>query len=278
MPRFSLQQYSAVFVIVVIALLLTATGVFAWTPPTQDPPDGNVAAPLNTGTTDQIKNAGLSVNAFAAFANAYIQGYVGIGTSLPTVTRLTVSNNSSALPTPPLDNGVLSAVAHFANTNGVSTRVVADSFAPGGFAAGFTMRKANGTAAAPSALMKEDFIGNIAFFGRGTSAYSSAARGNIRLNAAENWTDSAQGTYMMFLTTPNGTTNTREQVRIDPSGNVGIGTAAPAVRLDVAGSVKVGNGGEACSSSMAGTMRYNSATQSMEFCNGSAWKTLATTN
>ena len=343
--RFSLQQYSAVFGIVVVALLLTATGVFAWTAPTQAPPNGNVAPPINTGTTDQVKNGGLSVNSFAAFGNAYAQGNTGIGI-LPSTVRLTVSTNAATiLPIPPLEEN-RAAIAQFASGDNFPTRILIDTFGP--FAAGIAMRKANGTAVAPAALKKDDAIANLAGFGWGSTAYSSSARANIRFQAAENWTDTAQGTYIMFETSRNGYAEQVERMRLDPSGslgigtptptakltiqgdgvnsnfrildssgyvrmgmgslyglsmndasnnsvtnlstsggisfinatggNVGIGTAAPAARLDVAGSVKVGNGGEACSSSIAGTVRYNSTTQSMEFCNGSAWKTLATTN
>lgn len=57
--------------------------VFAWTGPTQTAPNGNVAAPINVGSTDQIKNGGLSVNALAVFGNAIISGasrYLNFGT------------------------------------------------------------------------------------------------------------------------------------------------------------------------------------------------------
>jgi len=40
-------------------ILLAGYAVFAYTPPTQVPPDGNVAAPLNVGGDDQTKTGGM---------------------------------------------------------------------------------------------------------------------------------------------------------------------------------------------------------------------------
>lgn len=74
-------------------VLLVAFTASAWTGPTQSPPGGNVAAPVNVGSTDQVKNGGLSVNAFAAFGNSYFAGNVGIGISNP-AQKLVVSGNS----------------------------------------------------------------------------------------------------------------------------------------------------------------------------------------
>ena len=66
-----------------IAFALGLNYVYAWTAPTVAPPNGNVSAPINVGTTDQVKNGGLSVNAFSAFGNAYVQGSLGVGDVTP---------------------------------------------------------------------------------------------------------------------------------------------------------------------------------------------------
>jgi hypothetical protein len=56
------------------ALFITTSVLIAWSGPTSAPPNGNVAAPVNVGDTDQVKNAGLSVNALAVFGNVILSG------------------------------------------------------------------------------------------------------------------------------------------------------------------------------------------------------------
>lgn len=79
-----ITKYSPLHLALAFLLLATATGVsLAWTGPSATAPNGNVAAPINTGTANQIKNGGLSVNSLAIFGSGYIQSRLGIGTSVP---------------------------------------------------------------------------------------------------------------------------------------------------------------------------------------------------
>jgi hypothetical protein len=64
-------------------LFITTSVLIAWTGPASAPPSGNVSAPINVGTTDQVKNAGLSLNSLAVFGNAILSGasrYLNFGT------------------------------------------------------------------------------------------------------------------------------------------------------------------------------------------------------
>jgi hypothetical protein len=75
--------------IIILAVILTAAlGVnylfAAWTGPTQAPPDGNTSTPIHVGTTAQVKDGGLSLNALSVFGSGYFQGNVGIGVVEPT--------------------------------------------------------------------------------------------------------------------------------------------------------------------------------------------------
>ena len=62
--------------------------------------------------------------------------------------------------------------------------------------------------------------------------------GTINFRAAENWSSTNHGTSIQFRVTPTGSGGTLyEAMRIDASGNVGIGTATPNTKLEVIGSV-----------------------------------------
>lgn len=80
-------------------VFVTTSVLIAWTGPTAAPPNANVAAPLNVGSTDQMKNAGLAVNSLAVFGNAIIQGtsrYLNFGT-VPGDTGYGIRDNAGVL-------------------------------------------------------------------------------------------------------------------------------------------------------------------------------------
>src|SRR3989338_845247 len=78
-----MHSYIQSFKIILLATLLAAgiSYVYAWTGPTQTPPNGNVSAPINVGVIDQIKDAGLGVNMLAVFGQGSFGGEVIIGST-----------------------------------------------------------------------------------------------------------------------------------------------------------------------------------------------------
>jgi hypothetical protein len=139
-------------------------------------------------------------------------GLLGIGTtSTPAAGILEVSNAANGLG--------------FGN-------VVASTFSANFNSSLFTGRKARGTAAAPTAVLSGDIL--VGFEGQGYAAGAfSGTRGGMFLQAAENWTSTAQGTRVSFNTTAAGTNTSSTKMTIDPDGNVGIGTSGPSVPLEV---------------------------------------------
>lgn len=77
----------------IFGVLLVGYGVFAYTPPTQTPTGGNVAAPLNTGSGDQTKIGGL-LSVFDLWVNQSL-GVTGGATFGGTVQ---IGNSASSLP------------------------------------------------------------------------------------------------------------------------------------------------------------------------------------
>lgn len=73
MKTMSLGQLFTIFFTCTL-LLLVALGIQAWTGPTAAPPGNNVPAPVNVGTVDQIKDAGLGLNKLAVFGNTLLGG------------------------------------------------------------------------------------------------------------------------------------------------------------------------------------------------------------
>jgi hypothetical protein len=147
---------------------------------------------------------------------------VGVGTATPG-SKLVVTNNT-ATPAAPQPGTVL----HLINADSNKTRLNIDSFGLGGEPS-VTFRSARGTAAAPSATQAGDRIGILHGTGFGATQFLVAAKPNITLLATENWTDTAAGSAITFSTVANGNTTPAERLRINSSGNIGIGTTTPGV-------------------------------------------------
>ena len=99
-------------------------------------------------------------------------------------------------------------------------------------------RAARGTPTNPSAVQLNDYIAGMAARGYGSTKFANGGRAALRMQASENWTDTNQGTYMSFWTSATDSTVSVEHMRIDPFGNVGIGTATPTAVLEVNGTAK----------------------------------------
>ncbi len=162
-------------------------------------------------------------------------GNIGLGVLNP-ATRLQIYNSGTG--TPPSLTNASGTVVHVAQADATNNRLLLDSFGAVSVARpSFTGRHANGTAASSTAVQTDDVICEFTGMGYGTSGYSTTSRSRLTMRAAENWTDSAQGTYVTVETTAVNGTTTSEKVRIDNAGNLGIGVT-PTTKLDVNGGVK----------------------------------------
>lgn len=185
------------------------------------------SAPTGAGATGNMvfgTDSTGSTNAYQFYVGGFTQAKTAwklqlTSTLLQTPNVIQVSKNASSLPT--ITTGTL---LQLGNADGTQTRILIDAFGTS-TSAGEIHRKANGTAASPSALLANDVIAVWSSLGYGATGYASATRQSIQSFASENWTDSAQGTYLSILTTATGGTTTTEKWRVGPSGEFGIGGA-----------------------------------------------------
>lgn len=100
---------------------------------------------------------------------------------------------------------------------------------------GFYGRRANGTMAAPTAVVDGSILAEFGAFGFDGSAFAGS-RAGIRLAAAENWTATNHGTEIRFLTSVSGSDAYTEKMRIDDQGVLRLynDTAGETMSLDSA--------------------------------------------
>jgi hypothetical protein len=224
---------------------LSAVPVSAWSGPTANPPGNNVATPLNVGTSNQVKNAGLSVNALAVFGNTLLGGIAGSNVFLnfgatPGSAGYGIWDNAGTLNFKNSNGSWQSLQAIVAGLVGSgqwanSGSNIYNTNSGGGVGIGLT---------SPSAMLGVN--GNISFEGaannttKGLYWYQGAngAWGQIYrdVTTGKLFIDSQGGTPIIL----NGN---------NTSGTVGVGTASPQQTLSVNGAMNIdqanGNNGTA---------------------------------
>jgi hypothetical protein len=138
-------------------------------------------------------------------------GNIGIGTTAPSAI-LDVSN--ALIPT-------AGAASFFATSYGANS-----------LGSAMIGRKARGTGAAPLATLAGDLLTFWGGNGYGTNGFGNGNTGII-IQATENFTDTAQGTQMVFSTTPNGANLPLNRMSVKSNGSIGMGTQSPSAGLEV---------------------------------------------
>lgn len=127
--------------------------------------------------------------------------------------------------------GTISPTAPFVvNSNTVTPTALAGTLFEGVGAPGTTARdalwawganpvytgvRANGTAAAPTAVVSGNVLARFDGIGHDGTIYGTTARANMSFRANENWTPTAQGTSYVVAVTLNGGTVTADVVTVD---------------------------------------------------------------
>jgi hypothetical protein len=150
----------------------------------------------------------LNIKTNAGLSRLYVRenGNVGIGTTTPGH-PLTIEKNA--------EWNVLTRSANTTSTNRNH----------------FLSQRANGTSAVPANFT----LGGLAMGGFDGTDYSLGWNGGAEITAfaSQNWTNTNRGTFITIANTPDNSTTITERLRIEASGNIGIGTPTPNGRLDV---------------------------------------------
>jgi hypothetical protein len=120
---------------------------------------------------------------------------------------------------------------HFVSTVDPAA-VTIDGYGPVGI--NFIGRRAEGTLLNPTNLLANDNIMAMQGRGYGKTAFTPYSRAYMKFFAAQDWSDTAQGTYISMATTTMNTapaTPAAERLRITDAGSVGIGTITPGASI-----------------------------------------------
>ena len=200
-------------------LSLSGTGVTGTLPVTSG--GSGTATAFTAGSVVFAGASGVYSQENAEFFWDNTNDFLGLGTAVPD-TRLTITAPTQTSVTA----GTLPAGTdlHIVGADSAITRITQDAFGTGNYPA-YTGRAARGTAAAPTASQAGDILSQYGGRGHGATAYSSTSVGRIDIEAAENFTDTAQGSYISLHTTATGTASPNERFRAGPAGQWGIGGA-----------------------------------------------------
>ena len=172
-------------------------------------------------------------------------GNIGIGTTAPSA-LLEVSN---AIPGGPAN---------------VWTTSFTNALGPYYFA-----RRARGTPTVPTAVQSGDGLSGIYGTGYGLTGFGLSS--GMTIQAAQNWSDTAQGTALTFITTPINSTTPATRMTLDATGNLGIGTTT----VPANGILEVSNAGHSAPFAQVTTTTYQSSGQGSLFVGRKARGTAA---
>ena len=211
--------------------------------------EGTEAAPINVSAPD-LAVGGLAASAYDGSAYQTLgwarfsseaaitgplssSGYFSLGTrptgSGSTVERMRITSSGkvgigTSSPERALD--IVGDIRAFANEsyNVIESRTASDA----NLSPHLILRRSRGTVPVPAYVQTGDTMGLLTF--RNHTATQGAT---VASYATENQTAGSWGANLAFFTIANGSTVNSERMRIDQTGNVGIGTSNPSGKLTV---------------------------------------------
>jgi len=190
---------------------------------------GNIVAEATTPSTNTttgalvVPNGGIGItgNLNVGVANSSYHQLlgnvvVGYGNGAPGQTSTFVVNQNNATPFN------TTSVAHIVAKEGTAGKITLDSVGAGNFPSLMITRTARGTASAPSAVLATDTLGGFISRGYGSTGFllgNATVSAGLVFRAAENFTDTNQGTWLELHTIPMGSNAAITALKIDAGGS-----------------------------------------------------------
>ena len=195
------------------------------------------AAPLDSPTfTTQIITP-LLIGGIAVGSNLTYKSTIGTGTPSGIAHQFTGGTNGGTILGTILNNGNFGiglvdpeSRLHI-SSSGVANNIFQDAYGQQNNLIG---RRAQGTVGVQTAILSGNTFLQLSGRGHDGTSMGSSSRVYMQMNAAQNWRETANGTYIRFYTTANDTVTTAERLRIENDGKVGIGITEPLTHLHVA--------------------------------------------
>jgi hypothetical protein len=173
------------------------------------------------GTTSNTPVTFGTNGTYAGRVDAAQNWLLGPNTTVTPGVRLSVNNNTLAMP----NSGLTGTTMQIGGAVNTINRLVMNAVGSNPVNV-IDFISSHGTFSSPTATQAGDTMGAFGAFGYGTTGYGLLGGSNIQFIANQTWTDTAQGTYFTFGTTPNGTVGIVTALTIQASGGVSVGTAA----------------------------------------------------
>lgn len=191
---------------------------------------GNVTTNANlTGVITSVGNATslgsfTSANLSTALTDETGTGSAVFGTSPTLKTLITITANAGT----PVPAATAGTVLRVVGVDASTARLAIESYGTGAATAFSTvnMRRANGTAAVPSAVQSGDLLFGVIGTGYGNSLFQDTAGAGMLGWASQTWSNTVAGTELAFAVTLNGATANGEALRILNTGQLKLTSAS----------------------------------------------------
>lgn len=167
---------------------------------------------------------------------AAVNNLQGTGTPANVTAKNLVINNSTGNATPPTQTAGTNLQIVGANASNSRVELIAYGGVPL-----YSARRADGTIAAPTAIQSADQLGSFNFFGYTGSAFAGPAA-HYAGYATETWTPTANGSKIVFATTPNTTTTLTDAVTIGQDQTLTVVGAISGPSASVTGALTARSG------------------------------------